>query len=347
MNRFNFSNNPIKDWYSNKNWESLDATAKGFFTQLVLLASQTRPYGHFSSDEKKLKRLFGLPSRVFMDNDYDEYKEGKNDLTKTLKKYFDEKQDRFNLSIGMIESLAFSLGDLDFTLTEMDLMRNYDLWLNLLWEKKWKPSLLDDLVLVIDAELTTIFPELSDKMGDYFIPIAYHLGMSQNNKSVSNQEKTREKPKQTKKKEKVLTVVKSGNAYFNVASEDEIKEDLLMLDDLNYINIFNFKNVLKSLLTPLTDKEKETIWDLGIKLISSSDKESDLIKGRKLMARAMKEFGKEMTVSAITKMSLIKEKQLNPQAYFFKLLNIEKEELAKLENKKKANIGANNTYISL
>lgn len=345
---FNFSNNPIKDWNSDQNWVLLDATAKGYFTQLVLTSSQTKPYGHFPNDEKKLKRMLGLPAKVFNKEDYDNYIGNQNETAKTLKKYFDANGNRFNLSVGMLESFEALMNEDKSKITEQELFCNYDLWLNYLWENKWKPSLFSELIVEIDAELTIHFPELCDKIGDYFIPIAYALGSVNNNANFfSENKKTIKTKEKVKSKEKTLPVVESEDLYFEISDDIEIKESGLTFLDFSINNVFTFKKVYKAFSIPLTEKEKHTIWDLGISLLADSNNKNSVKKAQAQMAKAMKDFGKEATVLAITKMSLTKDAKLNPTAYFFKLLNLEKENTEKVEADKNKNLGINNTLVCL
>lgn len=346
MSKFNFSNNPLKDWHSDKNWNLLDATAKGFFAQIVLVASQTKPYGHFPSDEKKLKRLLGLPSKVFEKSDYDSYVAGDNDISRALKKYFDEKSDRFNISSGMLEVIEYSIDKQNLNISNEQIFRSYEAWLNYLWEHKWKPA-LSDLIFTIDAELTVEFPELCEKIGDYFVPIAYNIGMVHNNQTKEVQLKS-EKTKKTRTKKKEVIFIEPEKLYLEYTSDFELSEDGLPFTLLDIEKHFNFKNVFKAFTVPLSEKEKHTIWDLGISLISGgSSNEQVTRKMQAVMAKALKEFGRDALMEAITKMSLIKEKQLNPQAYFFKLLRISREEEEKAKKQAESNIGVNRSLLRL
>lgn len=346
MSRFNFSNNPIKDWNSDQNWVLLDATSKGFFTQIVLLSSQSRPFGHFSSDEKKLKRLLGLPSRVF---DIEDYKElifdDKKEISKTIKKYFDENSNRFNLPVGLLESLESMMGENELVIEDRKLFQHYDLWINFLWEYKWKPA-LSTLMLTIDAELTLEFPELNDKIGDYFIPIAYNLGEASSNNSKKTVIETK-KVKKAVSKNKALPFIVEENAYFDLSCDHEIKEEGLFLIELNLLKSFDFKNSYKCFTRPLSEKDKNTIWDLGVSLISNSQDEEDIKKANKIMSKAIKEYGRELTIAVITKFSLSKEQKHNPQAYFFKLLKIEKAKEEKENQKGQMKVSANQTILAL
>lgn len=347
MHEFNFSNNPIKDWFSDQNFILLDPTAKGFFSQLVLSSSQTRPYGHITSNEKRIKKIIGIPHIELKDKDFSELKIKKNDTIKTLEHYFSDEQKK-SLSIGMLESLSHIMGEDEFLGKNEDfffLHNNYNYWLNFLWKYKWK-SQLETVMLVIDEELIKQFPELENKIGDYFIPIAYNIGFQQNNNNVIDVKRASAVKKSKKTKNKI-EIIAQENIYFSISYDTEIKEEGLVMLDYDHEKLINFKHIHKSFHTPLNEKEKTTIWDLGVQLISTSNNDNDIKKSRSMMARAMKKYGKDETISAITKMSLVKEKQLDPYAYFIKLLEISKVENQKIDNKVSSKIGNEGSFVFL
>lgn len=351
MHSFNFSNNPMKDWHTDQNWILLDPTVKGFFSQLVLSSSQTKPYGHITSNEKRIKKIIGIPHvEISSDDNLKNYEPKKNDLQKTLKTYFDTNELK-GISAAMLESLAYSIGDEDLDTENGNILYNiqhsYNIWVNFLWKHKWKTQ-LETVMKIIDEDLISEFPELEGKEGDYFIPIAYNIGFQKNNKSIPVQvEEIKTKTiKKSRKKEKI-EIIEHEDIYFELDRDLEIKSEALKIINYDSISVFSFKNVYKALTKPLSEEDKTTIWDLGISLISLSKDKSDISKARGIMAKAMKTYGKEATISAITKMSLIKDKQLNPHAYFIKLLEIDKTENEEVERKTKSKLGSNNTLVML
>lgn len=347
MHSFNFSNNPIKDWHTDQNWLLLDPTVKGFFTQIVLSSSQTKPYGHITSNEKKIKKIIGIPHiEVYSEDLLSEFSPKKGDLQKTLKSYFDINETK-GVSSAMLDGFSHLLGEEDLGENiNYKLQHNYNMWLNFLWEQKWKKQ-LKNLMFIIDDEMVSNFPELEGKNGDYFVPIAYNLGFQNNNPSVfNNNEKPNVAVKRSKKKEKIQ-IIPHEDIYFELDHYLEVKEDSLQFINYDLTDTLSYKHVYKSLVRPLTEEDKSTIWDFGISLISISNDKKDIARARSIMAKAMKNYGKEAAISAITKMSLIKEKQLNPHAYFLKLLDIDKKENEEIERKTKSKIGSNNTFVML
>lgn len=350
MHSFNFSNNPMKDWHTNQNWLLLDPTVKGFFTQIVLSSSQTKPYGHITSNERRIKRIIGIPHVENISEDiFRNFEPRKGDLQKTLKLYFDTNETK-GVSSAMLDGFSHLLGYEELT-DNIDeninykIQHSYNMWTNFLWDKKWKKQ-LETLMFIIDDSLIESFPELEGKQGDYFVPIAYNIGFQNNNPNVLNNNEKPKISKRTKKKEKI-EVIPMEDIYFELDHYLEIKENCLPLIDYDLNEVLSFKKVFKSLVRPLTEEDKSTIWDFGISLISISNDKKDIARARAIMAKAMKNYGKEAAITAITKMSLIKEKQLNPHAYFLKLLDIDKKENEAIENKTKSKIGSNNTFVLL
>ena len=348
MKDFNFSNNPIKDWLSDQEWNFYDPTVKGFFSQLLLFSSQTRPYGHITSDERKLRKILGIPYNNIDDHDFFNIEIKENDVSKTIKRYFEENK-KTGITASMMCSLSHSMNEEEFSTDHHPkIMQNYDFWTVYLWENKWKPELLKN-ISVIDDDMVSDMPELSSKIGDYFIPLGYHLGsfFSNNKISSKNSNEIKEKPKKRTRKVQSIPLIDAESLYCNIDDDNVFLIDSLNLFDFNVQDKLSFRSVFKALKMPLSEKEKETIWDLGISIVSVSKDKKDIERARGIIAKAMKNYGKEATIAAITKMSLVKDKQLNPHAYLIKLLELSKKETEDNNNIEKFKISQDAGYVIL
>lgn len=292
-----FSSNPIKDWSSANEWKTMDSTAKGFFSQLVLIASQNKPIGSISSDEKIWRKWLGLPAITFDDNDYDSFIPSSS-VEEELKKYFDKNKNA-NISSGMLIALESIWDKEEIIFSSIKKVRmEYDSWINYLWDTRWKPMLLAAMCK-IDVNLIDQFPELNEKIGDYFIPIAY--GLSNVNKIVekSLSETVKKTTKRRSKKDSLPNIFET-EVFQNINENDLSHEGLLWLNHNNE-PLQDIGKILKLWLKPISTEKRKTMWDLGISLLSEGA--SDKAKAHGLINKLIKQYGEEKVSRAILDLS--------------------------------------------
>lgn len=289
-----FSSNPIKDWSSSNEWKSMDSTAKGFFSQLVLIASQNKPVGFLPADDKMWRKWLGLPAKTFDENDYENFQPSSN-IENELKKYFDTNKNP-SISCAMLDALESIWEQEEISFSSIKKVRmEYDSWVNHLWDTRWKPMLLTAMH-IIDVELVDQFPDLNDKIGNYFVPIAY--GLSNVNKVVEKTlAETSKKITKRRSKKEALPSIFDIEAYNNIDNNDVSYDGILWLDQTTD-PLKDIGKVLKLWLKPISQEKRKTMWDLGISLLSGNVSEEP--KARAFISKLVKQHGEEKVSRAIS-----------------------------------------------
>lgn len=331
-----FSSNPIKDWSSSNEWKSMDSTAKGFFSQLVLIASQNKPVGFLPADDKMWRKWLGLPAKTFDDNDYEDFIPS-SDIADELKKYFDKNKNS-NISGAMLDALESIWEQEDISFSSIKKVRmQYDSWVNYLWDTRWKPMLLSAMH-IINVDLVDQFPDLNEKIGHYFIPIAF--GLSNVNKVVEKTlSETSKKTTKRKSKKEALPNIFEVNAFNNTDNNDVSYDGLLWLDQ-NTDSLKDIGKVLKLWLKPLSQEKRKTMWDLGINLLSNNISEEP--KARAFISKLVKQYGEEKVSRAISDLA---RKPIPPLQAFGYLTSIIKSYTEGTEGEQKAR--AKRSQVSL
>lgn len=120
----------------------MDASARGFHTQLLLIAAQQRPLGTLPDDDAQWRRWLGLPEAA-------------------LRRF-----QRRAMDPASVLGAHGAQGE-----------AGADQWLDQLWTTRWRP-MLEDAWRVVDAELVTAHPHLKGAEGQRFCAVAMLLGQS-------------------------------------------------------------------------------------------------------------------------------------------------------------------------
>lgn len=318
MDNINVSFTPLKDWNSNPEWKSMDPTLKGFFSQLLLVASFNKPAGYLPDDDKLWRKWLNLPVKTFDDNDYDKFDVNQSDVAKTIKKYFDENTTKnIGISSSMLEALE-SIWDEDDT--SQSKKRNarisYDSWINYLWIYQWKPA-LEKCFVKIDVKLRIQFEEFEGYEG-FFFPLAYSMSNIGKGIKVEKTEQIK-KPQKTRKKGAKTSLALPNILEIEAFTRDDIGYDGILWLNNDNTSLSDFSKVIKAWRTPLSSDKRKNIWDIGVSCLEDSP--SNYPKARRFLGKMIKDFSEEKVARTVAEMARSPTMALQPYAIFRTIIN--------------------------
>lgn len=317
MDDINVSFTPLKDWNSLPEWKAMDPTLKGFFSQLLLVASFNKPAGYIPDDDKLWRKWLGIPSKTFDEQDYNNFEVEKSEVAKTIKKYFDtDNSKNIGISSAMLEALE-SIWDEDESLPNKKKARlSYDSWINYLWCYQWKPA-LEKCLVKIDVKLRIQFEEFEGYEG-FFFPLAY--SMANIGKEVSVMHKAQEKPKKnTRKKGKKTSLPLPNILEVEALTMDDIGYDGLLWLNADNSPLTDLTKVLRVWRTPISSQKRKNIWDIGVACLENSP--SNYGKARAFLGKMIKKFSEEKVSRTVAEMARKPSMGLDPYALFTTIIN--------------------------
>ena len=317
MDNINVSFTPLKDWNSLPEWKAMDPTLKGFFSQLLLIASFNKPVGYIPDDDKMWRKWLGIPNKTFDEQDYEDFNVNQNDVAKTIKKYFDSDTSKsVGISSAMLDALESIWDEDDSFFKKRNARLSYDSWINYLWIYQWKPA-LENCLVKIDVKLRIQFEEFEGYEG-YFFPLAY--SMANIGKEVAVIHKNKEPAKKnTRKKGKKVSLPLPNILEVEAFTMDDIGHDGLLWLNNDNSPLTDLNKVLRLWRTPISPQKRKNIWEIGVSCLESSP--SNYGKARAFLGKMIKKFSEEKVARTVAELARRPSMGLDPYALFTTIIN--------------------------
>lgn len=274
-------------WAGDAAWLGMDASARGFHTQLLLMAAQRQPLGTLPDQDAQWRRWLGLP-----------------EMTR-LQAVGEARLHTGPLSEGL--ALAAQAPGAPWQAQSGDLIEQ-------LWTTRWKPMLMEAWQRV-DAALIRAYPHLAGAEGLLFCSTAFDLARLANASTPAAPSRTTrgEAPAGVKR----VTARKKKSAP---AHDDPLLAQLLtMTPDTSLLS--DSDHVLKCFqVTPLPE-QRQTLWELGIQLLSSTPAEARTV--RAFLGRLIREHGEQAVAKAVGELSVKSIRPADPKSYLLGVLKQE------------------------
>lgn len=256
-------------WLSDTAWLEMDPVARGFHTQLMLVAARRKPAGTLPDDDAQWRKLLGLPARVAV-------RPGRAAAAFEGINLMGALQQREETGEGVPELAPDAL----------------TLWL---WETRWKPMVLRGWEL-IDEALIAQHPHLQGVMGGWFSSLA--LAMSQPGASgvgagaAAKPAKPKAKPRKTPG---------LGGAWKDqLDNEGEAAGTALACLGVELTSLSNPVLVLSKWRADTDEHTRKTMWEIGIGCLAGANgSESEKRQARSIIGKHIKTYGEEPVARAI------------------------------------------------
>lgn len=268
-------------WLSDPAWQAMDATARGFHSQLLLLAARRRPAGTLPDDDKLMRRWLGIPQKAAT------IKEDK--IPQSWGKAFSG-QGLPAVVIGTIAQIN-EVGE-DPALIDPDALT---IWL---WENRWKPMVLAGWER-IDAEAIERDPRMEKMAGGWFNSTAFHLS-----REVPGEATISTVPAAPARKSKKKTIIVAPWVDQLGANGDAANEGLVSLQVKND-GWRDTKAVLSRWRADVDEAAKKTMWDIGVMcLVGPEASSTEKSKARGVLGKYIKQYGEEAVGKAVSSLAM-------------------------------------------
>lgn len=268
----------------------MDASARGFHTQLLLIAAQRRPAGTLPTDEAQWRRWVGLPESDGEEN------ETEGSVMALMQQ-----------SLGP-PSLALAL-----QAPSGQWRSHQGRWLEHLWHSRWKPMLMEAWA-VVDAELVAEHPHLRGAEGQYFCPLALALGqVALPSREVVTGTQAPVIPSAPVKKAR-------ASRKKTTAPSDPLLAQLLALSpDIGPLH--DTRHVLKCFQTVPLPEQRQTLWDLAVRVLAQSPEEARQV--RSYLGKLITQYGEQSVAKAVGEVSVKAIAPADAKAYLMGVLRTE------------------------
>ena len=259
----------------------MDATARGFHAQLLLLAARRKPAGTLPDDDLLWRKWLGLPVKV------SPLKE--TQLSKAWMKACSEQ--------GMPGVLLGAMQQLIETDTAADTVEP-DTLADWLWVHRWKPMVLSAWER-IDEDRIHADPRLAPVAGGWFNPIALSMAAG------SAPEATLAPPatKKTRKGAKQAPPPASWAQQLDATGE-AANGGLSYLDGTS-VNLHDPKVVLARWRPEVDTNSRKGMWEMGVScLVGANASETEKAKARSVLGKHIKNYGEEAVAKAVGQMAV-------------------------------------------
>lgn len=270
----------------------MDASARGFHTQLLLIAAQRRPAGTLPTDEAQWRRWVGLPESGAKEN------EGEDPVAALMQQ-----------SLGP-HSLALAL-----QAPSGQWRSHQGRWLDYVWLSRWKPMLMEAWA-VVDAELVAEYPHLRGAEGQYFCPMAMALGQvapALPTRDVAAAGQAPESPSPPVKK------TRTSRKKSTVPSDPLLVQLLALSPDIGPLN--DPRHVLKCFQTVPLPEQRQTLWDLAVRVLAQSPEEARQV--RSYLGKLITQYGEQSVAKAVGEVSVKAIAPADAKAYLMGVLRTE------------------------
>lgn len=283
----------------------MDASARGFHTQLLLIAAQRQPMGTLPDEDAQWRRWVGLP-----DAD-DGMGEGEPDaaaaglMGQSLRK---------GREMGVPDSLVLALHP-----QARHWRSNQGQWLDHLWTSRWKPMLLEAWT-VIDASTVADYPHLKGQIGQRFCPMALALGELAHLPVGLAAVEALAHPTPNKPTERAPKPKRATRARKSKEPADPLLLQLLSLaPDTGPLQ--DNVHVLKCFRAVPLPEQRQTLWDLGVRVLAPTPEEA---KGaRSFLSGLIRQYGEQAVAKAVGEVAVKAIAPVEAKAYLVGVLRQE------------------------
>ena len=267
-------------WLSDPAWLAMDATARGFHVQLLLLAARRRPAGTLPDDDLLWRRYLGLPTKI---------KPVKTTQTSMWAKTVSE--------TGLPDIFLSTLRQLMESDTKVPVPCDPDdlaLWL---WQYRWKPMVLAGWEK-IDAGMVEIDYRLAGVEGGWLSRLSKTLSKDTVENAIQTANPTTRKPGLSAR----MDATHWGNQV--AQSGDAANAGLLHLTtELGVLR--NVDSVLAKWRAETTQETRQTLWDVGVGCLAGTTSTSTQQRNaRSILGKHIKQYGEEVVAKAVARMAM-------------------------------------------
>lgn len=278
--------NPILLLNLNNYWIKCDPVVKGFYFTLLSFCANSELKGTIDNDDETLRKLLNIPLPWSI-------REVNLSQDEAILKFLETNFSENNISQVMLDSLKEvfyekSSGNLD------TLRLSHEQWTNYLWINVWKPQLLT-LWEVVDNKVTRKHQDLKPFTGKLWNETAYLLSQGKIPMQTANVSQNK---KITKNKKENLPQINNIDCIFDY---DDIGYNGIAWLHGDTENYEDLSKILKIWRTPATVQENNSIWDVGVALLSNSPQNYKSTRG--LLGKLVQQYGSQLVAKAVAEMA--------------------------------------------
>lgn len=326
-------------WLSDPGWLAMDATARGFHAQLVMVAAKRRPAGALPDDDRLWRKWLGLSVRKA---DADRPLQSKGGiLPDSLLASLDTMERIRQHSIGSGASPDTDAFDPDVVSKDgpdepPPIGLDWGAWINWLWVHRWKPQVLGSWQ-VIDDTLIEQYPHLSKLHGGWFSTQAWEISRAIV-PSDSEKQPGRKRKAATRKASTVTndanhmakhqsnckdtndvatahettahetTAQEYGAGRCNLTDEPIMVQSWLASDHLR-----QSRRVWAAWRPPLDRPERQTLWDLAVACLTEGGQNERAARG--VIARLIRIYGEPLVGQAVSDLAVRRVAPAEPVSF--------------------------------
>lgn len=277
----------VAAWAGDPAWASMDATARGFHAQLLLMAAQRRPAGTLPADDKTWRKWLGVPSASCV----------------PPAALADPALARALLKSAQGEAIVAALGPwwvaVGETPAPATAHMGLDGWMAHLWVHRWRP-MLETAWRRIDADLLAERPDLSGAEGGWFHPVAEALALGAAPATLPVAKAKRSVVPRTKKG--MAPVLLQANA---TGLDGEAANDGLMAVGGDRGGWRDRDQVLLRWRVPLERSAQHALWEVGVACLTGTGASpSEKQQARGMIGKLIKLHGEEAVAAAVGTLSM-------------------------------------------
>lgn len=267
-------------------WLAMDATARGYHIQLLLVAAGRTPAGTLPGHEPTLRRYLGLGSARIKPVSAER-------APKALEKFLGQEGAPMAALIGAWWMAAETSPGPDEGALQAEA------WAEHLWQVRWRPMVMAGWQEVDDA-LIAQRPELARAKGGYFSPVAAGLaGMPQAEHAVEVAGKGRKTSKR-----KARAAKPDHGANTSDAGETAISPEMAAQGH-DLARWHDQAAVFSRWSRPLDEQARRSLWDVGVAAMTGPDAGSnERSKAKTLLGKMIKEHGEASVAEAVAQLSV-------------------------------------------
>lgn len=310
---------PLHAWGSDPSWLAMDASARGFHAQLMLVAVRQKPAGYLPDDDVLWRRWLGLPPAWPATSGGVSAQDGGTDaMGKALRRFFDEPSRKgHGLAEGMLDALRTVWAPSNDGAADAALARGaYERWIDHLWTTRWKPMVLTAWQRV-DADLIQAYPTLAGKEGGFWSPLAAALmGTSAPAPDVAHTPVAPppfvEPTAKTSGK-----AVRAGKARASKVLDDPLPSPMQTPGVLGHGDVGplgawwlsadtsswrDLSKVVRHWRAPLSSERRRSLWDVGVSCLAVDL--ADQKQARTFLGKLIRQYGEETVAKAVAELSM-------------------------------------------
>lgn len=271
-------------WLSDPAWLAMDATARGFHAQLLLLAARRKPAGTLPDDDLIWRKWLGLPIKTAR------IKEAQ--LPKAWMRVCGD-QGMPGVLLGAMAQIMEGSGTPEAF--EPDILTDW------LWQTRWKPMILASWERV-DEQRVADDASLKPALGGWTHPLAIAMARGVVNSveasTITPQAKPGRKPKKT-------SVPPPADWETQLDVNGEAANGGLRHLDLSVDDLRDPKTVLAKWRPDIDSESRKSMWEMGVDcLVGVKASSAEKGKARGILGKYIKQYGEEAVAKAVGQMAV-------------------------------------------